>query len=94
MQCARIQSSRSGPTQQEILDEWEASGFASVYVDQGEVGPLTHGVEGHQEERVAALQMDNDIATLQRRSPGAAGQIYRAIESGQQISQAELDEGD
>ena len=33
-------------------------------------------------------------ATLQRQSPGAVGQIYRAIESGQQISQAELDEGD
>ena len=58
------------------------------------MGPLTNGVEGHQEERVAALQTDNDIATLQRQSPGAVGQIYRAIESGQQISQAELDEGD
>ena len=32
--------------------------------------------------------------SLQRQSPGAVGQIYRAIESGQQIYQAELDEGD
>ena len=62
-QCARIQSSGSGPTQQEVLDEWEASGFASVNIDQGEVGPLTNGVEGHQRERVAALQTDNDSQT-------------------------------
>ena len=58
------------------------------------MGPLTNGVEVHQRERVAALQTDNDIATLQRQSAGAVGQIYRAIESGQHISQAELDEGD